>query len=271
MALVEVPDWVANLMPWEDAGEVIGATLTLYAATAIHEADNRLRMRQREDQRSARHRFEDLIGDSPPWRVACDEARRFALTEWPVLITGATGTGKELMAQALHNAGPRAGRPFVAVNCAALPEGLMESELFGHEDGAFTGARRGGRRGLFERAHTGTLFLDEIGDLPLHLQSRLLRVLQEGEIQRLGAAAPIPVDVRVLAATHQPFHNWVQQGRFRADLYYRLEVLRLALPPLRDRAGDLDRLATALLGQSLRRQGLAWPAAATRTPPTPWA
>lgn len=264
-------DWVANLMPWEDAGEVIGATLTLYAATAIHEADNRLRMRQREDQRSARHRFEDLIGDSPPWRVACDEARRFAPTELPVLITGETGTGKELMAQALHNASPRAGRPFVAVNCAALPEGLMESELFGHEDGAFTGARRGGRRGLFERAHTGTLFLDEIGDLPLHLQSRLLRVLQEGEIQRLGAAAPIPVDVRVLAATHQPLHEWVQQGRFRADLYYRLEVLRLALPPLRDRAGDLDRLATALLGQSLRRQGLAWPAAEVlRRANPPW-
>jgi len=146
------------------------------------------------------------------------------------------------------------------VNCAAVPEGLLESELFGHEDGAFTGARRGGRRGLFERAHTGTLFLDEIGDLPLPLQSRLLRVLQEGEIQRLGATAAIPVDVRVLAATHRPLQAWVAEGHFRADLFYRLEVLRLELPPLRQRSADLPVLARALLERSLRQQGLPWSA-----------
>lgn len=251
-------DWVASLMPWVDGAEVIGATLTLYAAHTIHEADNRLRMRKREEQGTARHHFEDLIGASANWLHAVDEARRFAPTELPVLITGETGTGKELMAQAMHNASARAGRPFVAVNCAAVPEGLLESELFGHEDGAFTGARRGGRRGLFERAHTGTLFLDEIGDLPLPLQSRLLRVLQEGEIQRLGASGAIPVDVRVLAATHRPLQAWVAEGRFRADLFYRLEVLRLELPPLRQRTTDLPVLAHALLERSLRQQGLPW-------------
>lgn len=262
-------DWVASLMPWADGGEVVGATLTLYAAQAIHEADNRLRMRKREEQGTARHRFEDLIGASPPWLHVVDEARRFAPTDLPVLITGETGTGKELMAQAMHNASPRAARPFVAVNCAAVPEGLLESELFGHEDGAFTGARRGGRRGLFERAHTGTLFLDEIGDLPLPLQSRLLRVLQEGEIQRLGASSAIPVDVRVLAATHRPLQDWVTDGRFRADLFYRLDVLRLELPPLRQRSADLPLLARTLLERSLRQQGLTWPAAEVLRQATP--
>ena len=174
-----------------------------------------------------------------------------------MLITGESGTGKELFAQAIHNASPRATRPFVAINCAAFPETLLESELFGHEEGAFTGARRGGRRGLFEAAHTGTLFLDEIGDMPLTLQTRLLRVLQERRITRLGANHAIPVDVRVIAATHQDLTDLVAQRSFRQDLYYRLNTLRLQLPALRDRREDIPALAQHLLRQSLARLGVA--------------
>jgi propionate catabolism operon transcriptional regulator len=161
--------------------------------------------------------------------------------------------GKELFAQSIHNESARAGRPFVAVNCAAFPEALLESELFGYEEGAFTGSRRGGKRGLFETAHTGTLFLDEIGDMPLHLQTRLLRVLQEREITRLGATAPIPVDVRVIAATHQRLHEMIAERRFRQDLYYRINTLRLALPPLRDRREDVALLAQVLVERCLQR------------------
>ena len=180
-------------------------------------------------------------------------ARRYAGTELSILIRGESGTGKELLAQAIHQASARASRPFVAINCAALPEGLLESELFGHEEGAFTGARRGGQRGLFEAAHTGTLFLDEIGDMPLALQTRLLRVLQEREIQRLGAAGSIPVDVRVIAATHQPLDDMLRNRQFRADLFHRLETLRLNLPPLRERTEDIALLAQALLVDALQR------------------
>ncbi|MDD0814090.1 propionate catabolism operon regulatory protein PrpR [Curvibacter sp. HBC28] len=245
-------DWLVHRTPILAQDAVVGAALTLYDAHSIHEGDNRLRMQQRQNQRGARYRFADLGGASPAWLAALDEARRFASTGLSVLLQGETGTGKELVAQAMHHASERAHRPFVAVNCSAFAEGLLESELFGHEEGAFTGARRGGRRGLFEAAHTGTLFLDEIGDMPLGLQTRLLRVLQEREIHRLGASHPLPVDVRVIAATHQPLAQRVQQGLFREDLFYRLNTLCLNLPPLRQRPDDLLPLAQQLLAQRLR-------------------
>ena len=248
-------DWIANRTPIHENGQTTGAALTLYDARTIHEADNSLRIQHRRSDQAARHRFESLAGQAPAFLRAIARARRYATTDYSVLITGESGTGKELFAQAIHNASPRARRPFVAINCAAFPEALLESELFGHEEGAFTGARRGGKRGLFEAAHTGTLFLDEIGDMPLTLQTRLLRVLQERRITRLGSVTSIPVDVRVIAASHQPLLQMVSERQFRQDLYYRLNTLTLALPALRDRGGDIWTLAEYLLTQSLARIG----------------
>ena len=248
-------NWVARRAPVRVRGEVVGAALTLYDARAIHEADTRLRMQQRRQQAAARYSFDDLEGESPALLRAVASARRFARTDLTILIAGESGTGKELFAQAIHNESARAGKPFVAVNCAAFPESLLESELFGYEEGAFTGARRGGKRGLFEAAHTGTLFLDEIGDMPTSLQTRLLRVLQEREVLRVGSAVPVPVDVRIVAATHQPLAEMVAQRRFRQDLYFRINTLRLSLPPLRERTGDIARMAERRVQRCLARLG----------------
>jgi propionate catabolism operon transcriptional regulator len=250
-------DWVVNRTPIREYGEIVGAALTLYDAQVIAEADTSLRMQQRKRQVAAKYSFDDLIGSSASFLRAVHTARRFAGTDMTVLIAGESGSGKELFAQAIHNASARAGQPFVALNCAAFPESLLESELFGYEEGAFTGSRRGGKRGLFEAAHTGTLFLDEIGDMPLSLQTRLLRVLQEREIIRVGGVATIPVDVRVIAATHQPLQEMMAERRFRQDLYYRINTLRLSLPALRDRPNDIAPLAHALVGRSLKRLGSA--------------
>ena len=251
-------DWIVNRTPIREQGEIVGAAITLYDARAIHEADNSLRTQHRRHQKNqgrARHRFDTLTGQSPAFLRAVQTARRYAQTELGVLIIGESGVGKELFAQALHNESVRAHRPFVAVNCAAFPESLLESELFGYEDGAFTGSRRGGKQGLFEAAHTGTLFLDEIGDMPLTLQTRLLRVLQEREIMRLGATNAIPVDVRVIVATHQPLNEMVAERRFRQDLYYRINTLRLALPALRERPTDIVPMAEQLVQSCLTRLG----------------
>jgi len=177
---------------------------------------------------------------------------RFAQVPLSVLITGETGTGKELVARALHRESPRAGKPFVALNTAAIPAELLESELFGHEAGAFTGAQRR-HIGRFEQANGGSLFLDEIGDMPATLQTRLLRVLAEGEFFRVGGRELIRVDVRVLAATHQPLEALVEQGRFRADLLHRLDVVRLHLPPLRERREDIGVLAARFLATAATR------------------
>ena len=251
-------DWIVNRTPIREQGEIVGAAITLYDARAIHEADNSLRTQHRRHQKNqgrARHRFDTLTGQSPAFLRAVQTARRYAQTELGVLIIGESGVGKELFAQALHNESVRAHRPFVAVNCAAFPESLLESELFGYEDGAFTGSRRGGKQGLFEAAHTGTLFLDEIGDMPLTLQTRLLRALQEREIMRLGATNAIPVDVRVIVATHQPLNEMVAERRFRQDLYYRINTLRLALPALRERPTDIVPMAEQLVQSCLTRLG----------------
>jgi two-component system NtrC family response regulator len=189
-----------------------------------------------------------LVGESPALRTALDRIARLAPSELPVLILGESGTGKELAARQLHRASVRAGRPFVAVNCAALSETLLLSDLFGHARGAFTGADRD-RKGVFETAHGGTVFLDEIGDLPLSAQGLLLRVLQEGEIRRLGESEPRRVNVRVLAATHRDLARMVEEASFRRDLYYRLRVGCVELPPLRDRGGDVLRIADHLLAR----------------------
>jgi propionate catabolism operon transcriptional regulator len=206
----------------------------------------------------ARHGLNDLRGESPAMEKLRQQVVLFARSPATVLIEGETGTGKELVAQAIHREGPRslgANRPFVAVNCGAVAESLLESELFGHEEGAFTGARRGGHAGLFEAANHGTLFLDEIGEMPLALQTRLLRVLEEGEVVRVGATRPVAIKVRVVGATHCDLEARVREGRFRADLYYRLAVLRVALPPLRERRGDVTALAEWSLKNALAALG----------------
>lgn len=193
-----------------------------------------------------------MIGCCPAMQDVFDRVRKVGPTDTTVLILGESGTGKELVARALHAASNRSHGPIVAVNCASVPESLIESELFGHERGAFTGAV-GTRKGLVEAANGGTLFLDEIGELPLAAQARLLRVLQEGEIRRVGADHPRHVDVRLLAATHRNLRQRVEAGLFRSDLYFRLRVMEICLPPLRERGGDLERLADFLLQKSCQR------------------
>jgi DNA-binding NtrC family response regulator len=188
----------------------------------------------------------DLVGVSQPMREVFSLIQQIAPSSASVLITGESGTGKELVASAIHKLSPRASRPFVALNCAALPESLIESELFGHEKGAFTGAV-GRRPGCFEQAHQGTLFLDEIGDMPVAMQPRLLRALQESTIRRLGATSEIAVDVRVLAATNKPLSELIQAKVFREDLFYRLNVFQIDIPPLRDRKDDIPPLAEAFI------------------------
>jgi len=248
-------DWIVNRTAIRERGAIVGAALTLYDAGRIHEADTSLRVQQRRRQNTAKYRFDELIGQSPGFLRAVQAARRYAQTDLTVLIAGESGVGKELFAQAIHNDSRRADRPFIAVNCASFPESLLESELFGYEEGAFTGSRRGGKRGLFEAAHTGTIFLDEIGDMPLPLQSRLLRVLQEREITRVGATAAIPVDVRIIVATHQPLRDMIEQRRFRQDLYYRINTLRLEVPALRERPDDIGPLLHTLVARCLSRLG----------------
>ncbi|MBX7244765.1 MAG: sigma-54 dependent transcriptional regulator [Candidatus Sumerlaeaceae bacterium] len=193
-----------------------------------------------------------IVGESTAMKAVAAMVAKIAPTDAAVLIRGESGTGKELVAKAIHKASPRAGKRFVAINCASIPETLLESELFGHERGSFTGADRQ-KLGLVELAHEGTLFLDEIGDLPLSLQAKLLRVLQEREIQRVGGVQTIPVDIRLLAATHRDLRAAMEARQFRPDLFFRLDVISVALPPLRERTGDVPLLASFFLDQATRR------------------
>lgn len=251
-----------------DLAEEAGLTgVFLYSAASIRQAfDDALEMARltrleakrgrqvrNDDTRRARRGLHDLRGDSAAMERLRQTVLLYARSPATVLIQGETGSGKELVAQAIHREGLRraANRPFVAVNCGAIAESLLESELFGHEEGAFTGARRGGHAGLFEAADGGTLFLDEIGEMPLGLQTRLLRVLEEREVMRVGGTRPVPISVRVISATHCDLEARVREGRFRADLFYRLAVLRLALPPLRARREDIVPLAEWSLKHAL--------------------
>lgn len=247
--------WVINRIPLLDQGTLTGALLTCQDSQSFARVDRSLRSRHRPRHLVARYRLDDLIGDSDAMTQVRALARRYAQTDSTVLVHGESGTGKELLAQGIHNASRRRDYPFVAINCAAFPETLLESELFGYEDGAFSGARRGGKAGLFETAHNGTIFLDEIGEMPMPLQTRLLRVLQEREVLRLGATEPVPCDVRVIAATHRDLRQRVAAGGFREDLYYRLNILRMVLPSLRERMDDLPRLTPLFLERALARAG----------------
>jgi formate hydrogenlyase transcriptional activator len=211
---------------------------------------------QSSDQGSRPRKFEQLIGNSPALEAVLDGVKRVAPTSSTVLIQGETGTGKELIARAIHNISPRCGRPFVKLNCAAIPLDLLESELFGHEKGAFTGAIAQ-KLGRFELADKGTLFLDEVGDIPAPLQPKLLRILQEQEFERLGSSQTHQVDVRLVAATHRDLAGMVRNGEFRSDLYFRLNVFPVQLPPLRERREDIPALVAhfaEILGRRVGRQ-----------------
>jgi formate hydrogenlyase transcriptional activator len=206
------------------------------------------------DQGSRPRKFEQLIGSSPALEAVLDGVRRVAPTSSTVLIQGETGTGKELIARAIHNISPRCGRPFIKLNCAAIPLDLLESELFGHEKGAFTGAIAQ-KLGRFELADKGTLFLDEVGDIPPSLQPKLLRILQEQEFERLGSSRTHQVDVRLVAATHRDLAGMVRNGEFRSDLYFRLNVFPVHLPPLRERREDIPALVEHFVESLGRRVG----------------
>lgn len=197
--------------------------------------------------------FNDILGVDPHFVETLNTAKKIAATHSNVLIRGESGTGKELFARAIHEASSRNQYPFVAINCASIPDNLLESELFGYEPGSFTGANKHGKLGKLELAHKGTILLDEIGDMPLYLQPKLLRVLQGKEIEKIGGSTPIPIDVRIIAATNSLLEEKIKSGAFREDLYYRLNVIPLSVPPLRERKEDIILIAHYLLRKYCRK------------------
>lgn len=219
--------------------EMAGHIITVTDFEEAEEKQHGMRAKLNEASHAARYHFEDILGESDAIRRAIADARQIAASEAAVMIIGESGTGKEMFAQSIHNASARRKYNFVAVNCAAIPENLLESEMFGYEEGSFTGAKKGGKMGFFELAHRGTIFLDEIGEMPLQLQSKLLRVLEERKVMRVGGSRNIDVDVRIISATNKNLFQLVERGEFREDLYYRLNVLPLSIPPLRERREDV--------------------------------
>jgi len=207
--------------------------------------------------RSTRYTFDSIVGKSPAIKMLKQEAQNAAPNQFPVLITGDSGTGKELFAQAIHHASPRNPYPFVRINCSAIPKDLLESELFGYEKGAFTGAKTEGKPGKFEIAHQGTVFLDEIGDLPLEMQPKLLRAVEEKEFERVGGTRIIRSDFRVIAATNQNLEDMMSDGRFRKDLYYRLNVIPLHIPSLRERRADIQPLTRYFIQQMVQEAAIS--------------
>ena len=224
-----------------------GGVATIHEASSVEEMDRNIRITLHASGLTAKSTFQDIIGASDSITSAISTAKKFANSDFTILITGETGTGKELFAQSIVNYSKRKKGPFLAINCASIPSNLLEAELFGYEEGSFTGARKGGKIGYFELAHEGTIFLDEIGDLPQELQTRLLRVIQEKKIIRVGGSRIIPIDIRVIAATNTSLIKQVNEGRFREDLYYRLNVLHLHIPPLRERIEDIPYIASHIL------------------------
>lgn len=234
---------LANILPIVIKDKTVGAVATFQDITKIQEYEQRIRAGLLDKGHVARYSFSYIIGSSLAMVKAVEKAKKYAHNDGTVLITGESGTGKEMFAQSIHLESPRKSGPFVAVNCAAIPKDLLESELFGYEEGAFTGARKAGKNGLFAEAHGGTIFLDEIGEIDIELQPRLLRVLQEKEIRPVGSTKVIPIDIRIIAATNKNLLEQVAQGAFRSDLYYRLNILKLKIPPLRNRKDDIEMLS----------------------------
>jgi len=247
---------VVDAVPLYESGIQTGAVLTLHPSQPLEHAVGRLRAHSHRRSRSARYTLGGMVAASQAMRQLVHRCEVMArASDASVLIQGESGSGKEVVAQGIHRASRRHARPFVAINCGAFPEQLLESELFGYEEGAFTGARRQGKAGLFEAADGGTLLLDEVGEMPLPLQTRLLRALQEKEVTRVGGIDAIPIDVRIIAATHRDLAAMARQGSFRHDLFYRLHILQVRVPPLRERPEDIAALAAALLPAALERLG----------------
>lgn len=236
-----------------------GALIFIKNTDRIIEEESRIRRGLSEKGLTAKYTFEDILGQSAAIRENIRMAERYSGVNSNVLIIGETGTGKELFAHSIHQASKRSHQPFVALNCAALPENLLESELFGYEAGAFSGASKGGKTGLFELAHKGTIFLDEIGEIPITLQAKLLRVLQEKEIRRIGSTSVHPVDVRVISATNINMEEKIKEGKFRSDLYYRLNLLDISIPPLRERKEDIQELVDHYLTRFACEMGKSIP------------
>ena len=257
--LVNIGDSIvaANSEPILVEGKIRGAVVTIQEAGKIQKLDYKIRKKLMLKGHIAVKILDDIIGDSAAINECKNKAKSYAKVDSTVLILGETGTGKELFAQSIHNLSRRVDRPFVAVNCAALSPSLLESELFGYVKGAFTGARNEGKAGIFELAHTGTIFLDEVGEIPLELQSRLLRVIQEKQVTRIGDDRVIPVDVRILTATNRNLAREVAQKNFREDLYYRLNVLELRLPSLVRRREDIPMLVVHFVRQKCAEAGFA--------------
>ncbi|MDO4553187.1 MAG: sigma 54-interacting transcriptional regulator, partial [Bacillota bacterium] len=233
--------FIVTAKPFFSNGDVAGAVLSFRDIEEVQ------KLAYHMQNRALKYTFEDIIGESEPIKQAKVKARMTARGNSTVLITGESGTGKEMFAKAIHHAGSRAKAPFVTVNCGAIPENLLESELFGYEKGAFTGASDKGKEGKFEAANHGTVFLDEIGDMPLHLQVKILHVLQNMRFERVGGTKPIIVDVRIIAATNRDLEQMIREGSFREDLYYRLSVIPLWVPPLRERQADIPLLMAHFL------------------------
>lgn len=230
-------------------GESVGSCLILQNENDLREKEDSMNRMLRQTGFYARYTFSDIIHRSAPMRTCIDMAKKAALSDYTILIRGESGTGKELLAQSIHNHSARKKYPFVAVNCAAIPENLLESELFGYEEGSFTGASKGGKPGLFEHARRGTIFLDEIGDISPNLQTRLLRVIQEKQIMRVGSGKIVDIDARIIAATNADLEKKVANGDFREDLLFRLNVIPLSIAPLRQRRDDILPLLKVFLGR----------------------
>jgi PAS domain S-box-containing protein len=257
-------EYVVDMAPIKIDGQIVGGISVVKDITEVKHLTQEISKYQKRNKRLkrmvqqayyAKYTFVDLIGESEIAQKTVQLARKIAVGDTDILITGESGTGKELFAQSIHNASRRAAMPFVALNCASLTSSIVESELFGYEEGAFTGAKKGGKTGLFEIADEGTILLDEIGELSLDVQAKLLRVLQERSVRRVGESTENSVDVRIITATNRDLHAMVAAGRFREDLFYRLNVLNIHLPPLRDRVLDIIPLAKYFLDHYSRRIG----------------
>ncbi|MDR3351916.1 MAG: sigma 54-interacting transcriptional regulator [Zoogloeaceae bacterium] len=239
--------FLCRKVPLPDAPDSDETMLICRDVTEIRQQEQKIRLELYAKGFTAKFHFEDIVGKNAALKPLIAKARTFAATDANILIHGESGTGKELFAQSIHNASARKNGPFVAVNCAAIPETLLESELFGYEEGAFSGARRGGKPGLFELAHEGTIFLDEINSLPIDLQGVLLRVIQERQVRKVGSQSIISIDTRIISATNSDIERLIAENAFRSDLYYRFNTLNLGLPPLRDRHKDIPILARHFL------------------------
>ena len=250
----------ASFVPVPVKGRRDGTLFIFRDIGIIQDMEAQIRRKIHAKGMVTKYSFSHIISNDPRMAAIIGRAGKFAAVDSNVLIEGETGTGKELFAQSIHNASPRSRRPFVAINCAALPEHLLESELFGYSGGAFTGASPDGKKGLFELAHNGTLFLDEVSELPVTLQVKLLRAIEEKEIRRIGDDRIFPVNVRVIAATNKNLRSLCENGGFREDLFFRLNVLSLSIPPLRERLGDILTLFHKFLGEYAAKFEKTFPA-----------